>query len=235
MRLLSGRGLLFLFVVVIGSAAPNTIHAQEPDLLLEKVMQNDLGAAKELVASGADIDQQNQYGHTPLIIASNYGFEEIASFLISAGADIHVQGSDGATALIAAASHSRELVEILLSKGADINAKLSNGTGAFTQSTNGVLMERVSLEVAELLLANGADVDEAPSEGGSEGHTSLIRAAGNDHEGLVRFLIEHGADVNAKAKNGSTPLSVAVDSGNQAIADILKAAGAKAPGIPPGP
>ena len=44
---------------------------------------------------------------------------------------------------------------------------------------------------------------------------------------LTNLLIEKGADINTKTKNGSTVLKIAQDIGRKEIVEILKAHGAK--------
>ena len=83
------------------------------------------------------------------------------------------------------------------------------------------------MELAKILLAKGADVDESPATGDIQGYTPLITAARNNKAELVIFLIKNGAKVNAKTKDGSTALSIAVEEGHQGIIDILKSNGAK--------
>ena len=220
--------LMFLFLALVSLVTPANLPAQETDELFKKVMRNDIKAVKELIASGTDINQQNKtYGHTPLIIACDYNYVDLAKLLISEGADINIRGEDGSTALIAAGSNSQELVEILISKGADIKAKMVNGTGVFTQCINGILMERVSMQLAEILLAKGADVDESATTGDAAGYTPLMAAARNNKLELVTFLIKNGANVNAKSKDGSTALSLAVKKGHQDIINVLKSNGAE--------
>ncbi|MEJ2421201.1 MAG: ankyrin repeat domain-containing protein [Acidobacteriota bacterium] len=218
-------------LLILGLASllvSTSLFAQQNHELLNKVMQNDIQAVKKLIASGADINQQNQmYGHTPLIIACNYNYVKLAKLLIAEGADVNMRGKDGSSALIAAAGNSQELVELLLSKGADIKAKMKDGTGVFTQCITGILMGRVSLPLAELLLSKGADVDDAATSGMTEGYTPLMMAARNDKMELVKFLIKHGANVNAKSKDGATPLSLAAKEGHQDIVDVLKKSGAR--------
>ena len=228
MRVRNRQCIIFLILGLVSLVASANLLAQESDELFKKVMRNDIKGAKELIASGADINQQNKmYGHTPLIIACNYDYIDLAKLLISEGADTNIRGKDGSTALIAAGSNSQELVEILLSKGADVNAKMTNGTGVFTQCINGILMGRVSLELAEILIAKGADVDESAKTGAIQGYTPLMTAARNNKEELVNLLIKKGADVNAEGGDGSTALSLATKEGHQKIIDILKMNGAQ--------
>jgi len=189
---------------------------------------NRLEIAKLLVSAGAELNvQEKSYGYTPLILACQYKYHDLAKYLISKGADINIQGKEGATALMAAASNSREIVELLLSKGADVNARMTDGTGVFAQCITGIYWDSVPIELAETLLAKGADVDEAATTGSSEGFTPLMLAATNNLEDLARFLIKNGANVNATAKDGKTPLSIATKEGYNNIVEILKANGAK--------
>lgn len=81
------------------------------------------------------------------------------------------------------------------------------------------------IESARLLLAHGASV----SEYGSNYMRNIpLHAAlsGRQNADLVRILIEHGAEVNAKATTNITPLHLAASRGNQILIDLLLANGA---------
>lgn len=52
--------------------------------------------------------------------------------------------------------------------------------------------------------------------------TPLHRAALNDSAKVVELLIAHGADIEAKDKNGRTPERMAEQAGHVAVADYLK-------------
>ena len=54
-----------------------------------------------------------------------------------------------------------------------------------------------------------------------------MMAAGLGRTETVKALIELGADVNAKHKNGATALMAAAGQGHTEIVDILKQAGAR--------
>ncbi|NKF23191.1 ankyrin repeat domain-containing protein [Solimonas marina] len=54
----------------------------------------DLNAAKLLVGSGINIDQKGEGGFTPLNVALEFGYTELANYLISSGADTSVIGAE---------------------------------------------------------------------------------------------------------------------------------------------
>ncbi|HEX8533371.1 MAG TPA: ankyrin repeat domain-containing protein [Allosphingosinicella sp.] len=80
----------------------------------------DLTWLRFLLSKGARADIQNKDGDTPLIIATQLGWEEGAAALIGAGAKVDAFNSRGETPLILAV-HKRNIPMIrqLLSRGAD--------------------------------------------------------------------------------------------------------------------
>ena len=220
--------ILILFVLVIGATA-GILRAGE---LMDKVFINDIEAVKILLAAGADINEQDEdiggagKGATPLFIACSY-YEEMAKLLLSKGADVNITTYGGDSPLMAACFISEELVELLLSKGADINAKNKDETGVFDYCIMGIMQGVVSTSLAERLLSEGLNVDDAPTTGMVAGYTPLMIAAGNKQHELVKFLIKNGANVNAKAKDGATPLSMANRENDVKMDKLLKDFGAK--------
>jgi len=70
-------------------------------------------------------------------------------------------------------------------------------------------------------------VDESKTSGPEAGGTALMLASTFNKEELVKFLIQKGANVNAKANDGTTALSLATAEGRQNIVEFLEANGAK--------
>jgi len=214
-----------LVIIMSGLLTTTTLLAQTSDLF-SKVTGGDIQAVKELIASGADINQLSENGNTPLIVACLYKQTEIAKYLINSGADVNVIAKDGNTALLISASYSKELIELLLSKNADITVRTEDA-GVFTNCITGILAGRIPVGMAEMLLCEGADIDEECFADYAYGYTPLMMAANWDNEELIRFLIRNGANVNVRARDGHTPLTRAEKNGNPDIIKILKDNGAE--------
>jgi ankyrin repeat protein len=203
----------------------------EQDPLYSAVIRADMAKAKEVIASGADMNRQSDNGYTPLMWACTYSsraeYAGVAKLLIAEGADVNRAAVDGTTALMEAAGNSREIFDLLLEKGADIRALRENGTGVLTSSIFGVLMGSVSLDLVDFVLSKGLDINEASKSGDAIGWTPLHFAVANGKDDLVTLLIRNGANVNAVAEGGFTPLLLAENNEYEEIVKQLKAAGAK--------
>lgn len=89
----------------------------------------DLKALNRHIRAGSDLDEKDEYGSTPLIIAATFGRTEVARVLIEAEADLNCKNNDGSTPLHIAAFFCRtEIVRMLLDNGADKN--LENNFGS---------------------------------------------------------------------------------------------------------
>ena len=79
---------------------------------------DDVDKAKELIKAGANVNAENKWGETPLIVAARHGHIEIVKLLIEAGADLETN-DDGYTPLDFALMYEHtETVEILKQHGA---------------------------------------------------------------------------------------------------------------------
>jgi len=108
---------------------------------------------KELLQSGANVNDTDDDGTTPLIWASIKGHIQIVEELISFGADINKKNKNGWTALIGAANEGhKSIVKALIAKGAKLNEKANDGrTALFCAQLKG------NLEIFNLLKEAGAE------------------------------------------------------------------------------
>ncbi|KAL6695143.1 ankyrin repeat protein [Trichoderma pleuroticola] len=191
---------------------------------------------KLLLENGADVDSKDAFDRTPLIKAPINGHEAIFQLLLKRGADFDSKDKDGWTALIYAAVHGHEaIVELLLENEADLESKNEDGRTALIHAAisgwEGVV---------KLLLENGADLDIRDIYN----RTAFIYAVISGHEAIAKLLLQNGADANlkneydrtlllengahleAKDKNGWTALFYAVEHGYEAAAKLLLENGA---------
>jgi hypothetical protein len=75
----------------------------------------------------------------------------------------------------------------------------------------------LKMTLVDLLLQRGAD----SNEGSTTGETALHYAVRWGRDDVVRFLIQKGADFDAKSNDGSTPFSIAQQE-SPAIAELIK-------------
>lgn len=58
-----------------------------------------LGRVKDLVEQGADVNAKDEYGRTPLYVASEEGHIDVVKYLLEHGADVKVKDKNGGTSL----------------------------------------------------------------------------------------------------------------------------------------
>jgi ankyrin repeat protein len=160
-----------------------------------------------LLDAGADPRMRGFGGMSPLHAAALSGQSEIARMLVERGAEVDALDNLGRTPLLTYASgavHNPVILQILLKGGANPNAA--------DQSTDISVLDYVAIQghanEAELLVTAGANVNARDNRFGETPlhfATDCFEAAVGNLE-MVRFLIAHGADVNAKDGNGVTPL-----------------------------
>ncbi|MCX5728019.1 MAG: ankyrin repeat domain-containing protein, partial [Nitrospirae bacterium] len=203
-----------------------------------------LDVAKYLLAQGVDVNTTYDAGNTALIVAAWHGHLDVVLHLLSAGADIAVKNRGGHDALVWAAEHGHlAIVDSLLSAGANsVDAALV------------FACENGHADIADLLIHRGASL---AYQHGEHHLTPLTAAAYKGYVELVEFLVNHGADVHAlddaalgwacgfqqlgtaerlilrganvggHGAEGRTFLQEAIGEGRTAVADLLRAHGAR--------
>ena len=202
------------------------------------VMLKQIAAVKQHIAAGTDVNAKLRGGHTPLHIAVRHtdtsdledmmfqdedadGFSDLAEMLL--GTDENDPNSKPTNEEALKAENewehvksnkelSKEIIELLIAKGADVNAKRDDGETPLHQAA-----DNGHKEVVELLIAKGADV----SAKTDNGVTPLHQAAYKGHKEIAEILIDKGANVNAMSDDGWTPLHQAAYEGHKEIAEIL--------------
>jgi Raf kinase inhibitor-like YbhB/YbcL family protein len=202
------------------------VLAQAPPLD-EIAVSGTVADLKAAIGSGADPNQKDSDGVTPLMRAASAGRGDIVAALLTAGADAKARTSGGVDALMMASLGGyTEAARALLAAKMDANARDNQGrTALMAAASSG------EQPVVDALLAAGADVNVVDAGGASPltyasaegfegavvafqkhgarpGDRELMLAAARCHTGIVRGFLASGLSVNPKDA-GTTPLIVA--------------------------
>lgn len=186
--------------------------------VINYVEEENIPALKALLEKCKDVDERNECGQTPLMIAAEQGNLEIVKELIKNGANCNLEDLDNWTALISASKEGHvHVVEELLKYGASVEHRDLGGWTALMWACY-----KGRTEVVELLLSHGAN----PSVTGLYSVYPIIWAAGRGHADIVHLLLQNGAKVNCSDKYGTTPLVWAARKGHLECVKHLLAMGA---------
>jgi len=147
------------------------------------VYYNDTTALKAVLNSGGDLSSINL--NDELGNASFFGHWKVVDFLISQGADVNTTiAATGETPLHSALCKAGRpyflyVLKLLVENGADVNAKTIPGkeTGGFMRDVR------------------------------TKGETPLHRAAAYGDEAMIQYLLDQGADRQARDAHGNSPIS----------------------------
>lgn len=191
----SNRSPAFVERLLKAKADPNAAQWTGETPLMTAASTGNIDVVKLLLAQGAAVNaKEPRRGQTALMWAIAYQHPEVARFLIEHGADIHAKTH--------MASGFKPMM--LASYGSDIQATPKGGY------TPLLFAARVGdLETVKLLIERGADPNEATAQDGN----ALVLASVGGHEKLALFLLEKGANPNAKDSSGLTPLHYSMRDG----------------------
>ena len=192
--------------------------AQKNKALFEAVKKGDIEQVKQLIAEVTDIDakwgdtaekvSEWDEDSTPLYYAVDSNNMDLVKLLVEAGADVNA--GSWPPLCRAVDKNNTAIAEYLIDHGANINVYPVEGWGPLQETVH----ISNSIEMAKLLLAKGADIN-------SEIYPVLNSAINQERKNLCEFLIQRGADVNAKDKWGQTSLYLAIRNDDSDIMNIL--------------
>src|SRR3989440_5164315 len=161
--------------------------------LADRIQSGDRRAALAMIAAGAEVNQAQPDGTTPLHWAVYRVDREIVQALLKRGAKPNALNRYGSSPLAEAARvASAELTGMLLEVGADANVANEDG------QTPLMLAARTGeVAVAKLLVGHGADVNRREQ---FKDQTAVMWAAGERHADMVAVLVSKGADRSVRAK-----------------------------------
>lgn len=201
-------------------------ESMPPESLFNAAKKGDIQTVRQLIASGANLEETGKHGATPLIIAAERGRMEVVVELVKAGANIHATGEHDVTVLLAAAdSGEKDVVEYLINSGAKIDFKGDRGATLLAASA---YRDRVG--IIKILLAAGADYNGTKlykRDKVLKGTPLMIAAEGGSLKSAMA-LVRAGTDPNFQGDEGFTALMLAAKANEPEIVALLLGVGADA-------
>jgi len=180
-----------------------------------------LEAVRLLIANGATSTPETPSSRTLLMAAAGSGVPGVVQEVLAFNPDVNTHGAQGRTALIEAVGqpyfgteraevNRAEVVRLLLKRGADPNIQDERGNTALIECAwhAGAALE---------LIKHGAKLDTQ----NRDGLTALINSVSPD---VARILVENGADLYLRDKEGKTALDEAKRFNRPDKAAVLEAA-----------
>ena len=194
------------------------------DQLAKAAARGDTTSILELLEDGADINERDADGRTPLMIATRGYHVEAVRALIGAGADVDIRDDRlDNPFLYAGAEGLLDILQLTIEAGADPTLTNRFGGTALIPAS-----ERGHVEVVqELLTRTEVDVDHVNNLGWTALLEAIVLSNGDArHQHIVQLLVDHGADITIPDKDGVRPLEHARSRGFTEIERILEAAAA---------
>ncbi len=246
-------------LLLVAGADPNTTLRGGETALMTAARTGKVGPVKALLSRGAIVDAKERRGQTALMWAAADGHAEVVALLIAAGADFRTPLADsGFTPLCFAAREGRiEVVHALLKAGADVKETMQPRKPSGKNPAKGtspliMAVENGHFDLALALLEAGADPNDErsgytplhaltwvrkPNRGEDDGDPTPLGSGTLSNVQFVKKLVEHGADVNARLKNGkggpglynkvgATPFLMAAGTADTAFMRLLVELGA---------
>ena len=163
---------------------------------------------KLLIAGGADVNVQNWYGRCPIHTAIKYGNLDLIKSLIKNGADVNIKDNFGVTPILQTINeeelkNQKDILKFLIKNGADVNISYSSGMTPLIACCKYTNNYKNSLPLIKILVENGANINAQDSHGNTALHYAIKYS---DTPQSVKYLIEHGADMDIENDSGWTPI-----------------------------
>jgi ankyrin repeat protein len=178
-----------------------------------------------LLEAGADVTHLDDSGRSPLVLAVQGNYGEVASALVQGGSDpntpyVDDDGDIHNLLFDAIMVENEEFALLLIEKGADIYHKDDKKVTTLLQASH-----RGQSEIVKALLEKNSKSDFV-DEASEDGITPLTAASSEGNVDSAKLLIGAKANVNAKDKDQTNPLMAAAARGHLDVVTALLEAGA---------
>ncbi|MGE0099467.1 MAG: ankyrin repeat domain-containing protein [Hydrogenophaga sp.] len=201
---------------LIGSLLTTSSWASSFDDFFAAIKRDDVAAIQALARRGFDLNTRNAAGEHPLYLALRDDAANVADYLVGqAKVDVNAVSEKGETPLMMAALKGHlAMARRLIDRKAEVNK-----TGWTPLHYAATHAGAESPAIVRLLLENHAYIDaESPNR-----TTPLMMAAHYGNPGVVKLLLEEGADPLLKNQKGLSAIDFAQGANRAESAEIIAA------------
>lgn len=212
----------FLFLVTGCNNEEEREMTHQSGELLQAVEANNLEKVQDILKDTSYlINETNEKGETPLLIATHKNYIEIAKALINEGADVNKQDVLQDSAYLYAGAQGKTEILAYIIENAKPDHQVYNRYGG-----NALIpaAEKGHLPNVKLLLADGnVDINHQ----NNFGYTALIEAVAltdgsKVYQQIVQELLVYNANKELRDDNGMTALDYAKDRGYTEMIELLE-------------
>jgi uncharacterized protein len=216
---------LFVSAQVQAQIAPSAAQVARYTGLHAAAARGDVIEIEKWVAKKADLNARDDYGRTPMHVATFLKQRTAIAALAKAGAHLGALENDRYDSVtIAAVADDEETLRTLLALGASAKLVTSRYDGT-------ALIAAAHLGhdgVVRQLIAAGAPVDHVNNLHWTATIEAIVLGdGGHRHQASLKALIDAKANLTLTDRQGNTPLALAKSRGYQKMIAMLEAAGAK--------
>jgi len=110
------------------------LEDNEPENIWVACTNGDEARLRQLLQEGFSVNQQDEYGYSPIHAAASYGQVDLLRVLLSLGADVNIRDNEGDTPLLVC--ETPEVFELLVASGADATAVNTDGEGILKKAVD---------------------------------------------------------------------------------------------------
>ena len=167
-----------------------------------------------LLLYNANAAEKDMFGDTVLHVATMAKVgTDVLNLLVNHGAPVNERNKQGVTPLALAVEHKiLDHVQFYAQAGADINAEDMQGNTPLTRA-----LESDSDQMLKTLVTP-KNVLSKDSSGNTPLHIAILKDSPFEY---IKYLVDSGADVNARNKNGDSILYLAVTKNKRDVGDLL--------------
>lgn len=193
--------------LLAAGAKPDVLRKSRTPLIYAARMGN-VEVCKALIEAGANVNAVDHKGISPLSAAASARHAEVCRLLLDSGADVSIKVDDDPLIFSAIIPCNSQVVEMLIDAGADVSGSVA---GRGRTPLMFAVAKGMPRSLIRKMMQAGADAKAVDEDGNSAllyalVPTNIVRR--NLDSPLCRDLIEAGADVNLKNKEGVSPQMV---------------------------